>query len=100
MLKQYREIGRKLSGRPEEESTELLPITNEAVTEKLHHLLDLLEKYDSFGAEEALKDMERYYYPKYAMWELLKKMKEEMNQFNYDACKEAARQMYDYATEK
>lgn len=100
LLKQYREIGRKLSGRPEEESTELLPITNEAVTEKLHHLLDLLEKYDSFGAEEALKDMERYYYPKYAMWELLKKMKEEMNQFNYDACKEAARQMYDYATEK
>lgn len=99
LLKQYREIGRKLSGRPEEEA-ELLPITNGAVAQKLHRLLELLENYDSLGAEEALKDMERYYYPKYAMWELLKKMKEEMNRFNYDSCKEAARQMYDYATEK
>jgi len=96
LLKEYRELGWKLRGQSEEEETELLPITNDELAEKLQRLIDLLDQYDSFGAEEVLKDMEGYDYPKYSMRELLKKMKEEMNQFNYDSCKEAARQMYDY----
>ena len=96
LLKKYRELGEKLRGQSEEEEEELLPISDEELSEKLQHLLDLLDQYDSFGAEEVLKDMERYDYPKYAMRELIKKMKEEMNQFNYDSCKEAAKQMFDY----
>lgn len=96
LLQKYRELGRKLKGQPTGEDTELLPITGEALKEKLQRLLDLLEEYDSIGAEEVLKDMERYDYPKYGMKELLHKMKEEMNQFNYDSCKEAVRQMYEY----
>ena len=96
LLKQYRELGMKLKGQSAAEDAELLPITSEEIKEKLQRLHDLLEQYDSIGAEEVLKDMERYDYPKYAMRELIKKMKEEMNQFNYDSCKEAARQMYEY----
>ena len=96
LLKQYRELGKKLQGKSTEEDAVLIPITKEMLEEKLQRLQDLLERYDSFGAEEILKDMEKYDYPKYAMRELLKKMKEEMNQFNYDACKEAVKQMYEY----
>lgn len=96
LLQKYRELGRKLKGQPAGEDTGHLPITGEALKEKLQRLLDLLEEYDSIGAEEVLKDMERYDYPKYGMRELLHKMKEEMNQFNYDSCKEAVRQMYEY----
>jgi len=96
LLEKYRELGSKLKGKSAEENEELLPLTNEELKEKLQRLLDLLEEYDSFGAEEVLKDMERYDYPKYAMKELVRRMKEEMNQFNYDACKEAVRQMYEY----
>lgn len=96
LLKKYRELGEKLRGQEEKEDKELLPITDDELEEKLQRMLDLLDQYDSFGAEEVLKEMERYDYPKYAMRELIMKMKEEMNQFNYDACKEAVKQMYDY----
>lgn len=96
LLQKYRELGMKLKGKSSNEDAGLLPITGEALKEKLQRLLDLLEEYDSIGAEEVLKDIERYDYSKYAMRELINKMKEEMNQFNYDSCKEAVRQMYEY----
>lgn len=102
LLKEYRELGRKLreygkqkngdifTAEGSTEERELLILDKEKLAEKLSQLISCLEEYDSFGAEEILGEIKQYRYENETQKETLAKMLEAMQEFDYNACREAA----------
>ena len=105
LLKKYRELGKKLKeyerqkngesptadGELREE--ELQPLNKEKAEEQLKLLVNCLEEYDSFGAEEILEELKKYRYDNEEERAILAKMLKAMQEFDYHSCKEAAEQM-------
>ena len=105
LLKKYRELGKKLkeyerqkngeSPTADEElrEEELQPLNKEKAEEQLKLLVNCLEEYDSFGAEEILEELKKYRYDNEEERAILAKMLKAMQEFDYHSCKEAAEQM-------
>ena len=105
LLKDYRALGKKLQDYGNRKNNEkrvesgevidsqYIPIDKMQLEEKLQRLIHCLDEYDSFGAEQILEEMKQYKYESETQKEMLSKMTEAMQEFDYNACKEAAERM-------
>lgn len=99
LLEHYRKLGKELlavigdketTKQEEEEKAE--PVKEELAKE-LHLLIQCLEEYDSFGAEEIIDNMKRYHYASEESQDIFHKIQKAMDQFDYEICKEEACRM-------
>lgn len=107
LLKTYRELGRNLQAyigqkngddstkNDSLEENQQIPLDKQKLEEQLMILINCLDEYDSFGAEEVLEEIKKYRYESGTEREMLDKMMRAMQEFDYHSCKEAAYQMKD-----
>lgn len=107
MLEKYRSLGKALLtliGSEEKKKLEEAGNTEleksepgkEELAKKLHLLIQYAEEYDSFGAEEIIEDLKHYRYGEERTEKAFLEIQEAMEQFDYDACMEAAHRMLTY----